>query len=217
MPHPKPLLAAEAELEQVAELFAQRFPATNHTALLGKNATKVALLNIVSRAGYMHLSCHGGFDANAPLESALQLANTEPLNLREVLYGAAKPLQAQLVTLSACQTGISDYNNLPDEYIGLPAGFLQAGVPGVVGTLWPVEDFSTALLMIKFYELHLFGDKANCKGPLPPGEALAGAQRWLRELTNRELRDYISGQPIQTTDSMPRSPTRRVHGFRPIS
>jgi CHAT domain-containing protein len=201
MPHPEPLLAAEAELEQVEKLFAQRFPATNHTALPGEKATKAALLKDLPGAGYLHLACHGGFDEEAPLESALQLANTEPLNLREVLYGAAKPLRARLVTLSACQTGISDFNNLPDEYIGLPAGFLQAGVPGVVGTLWEVADFSTALLIIKFYELHLFGDKANCKGQLPPAEALAHAQRWLRELTNRELQDYISGQPIQATHS----------------
>jgi CHAT domain-containing protein len=62
---------------------------------------------------------------------------------------------------------------------------VQARVPGVVGTLWPVEDFSTALLMMKFYELHLFGDKANCKGPLPSAEALAGAHPGLRELTSR--------------------------------
>jgi CHAT domain-containing protein len=199
LPHPKPLVAAEAELEEVAELFARRFGATNHTTLLREKATKAALLKDLPEAGYVHLACHGGFDANAPLESALQLANGELLTLSEVLYGKAKPLLARLVTLSACQTGISDFNNLPDEYIGLLAGFLQTGVPGVMGTLWPVEDLSTALLMSKFYELHLFGDKASGSRPLPPAEALASAQRWLRELTNRELLEYFAGQrPVGT-------------------
>jgi CHAT domain-containing protein len=61
----------------------------------------------------------------------------------------------RLVVLLACQTAITDFNDLPEEAIGLPGGFVQAGVPGVVGTLWPVNDLSTMLLMVKFYEAHL--------------------------------------------------------------
>jgi CHAT domain-containing protein len=193
LPHPKPLVAAEAELEEIAELFARRFGATNLTLLLREKATKAALLKDLPEAGYVHLACHGGFDANAPLESALQLANAEPLNLRQILYGAAKPLHARLVALSACQTGISDFSNLPDEYIGMPAGFLQAGVPGVVATLWPVNDISTALLMIKFYEFHLIGDERNVEGPMAPAKALSRAQQWLREATNDKLYRYSEG------------------------
>ncbi len=49
----------------------------------------------------------------------------------------------RIVTDSSC--------DLPDEVIGLPAGFLMAGAPGVVGSLWPVNDISTAPLMERFY------------------------------------------------------------------
>ena len=94
--------------------------------------------------------------------------------------------------LSACQSAISDFLHLPDEYIGLPAGFLQAGVPGVVGTLWPVNDLSTAMVMVKFYELHLRGDAQTGQGPLSPTEALCRAQRWLREVTSGELTAYFT-------------------------
>ena len=108
------------------------------------------------------------------------------------------------MALSACQTGISDFSNLPDEYIGLPAGFLQAGVPGVVGTLWPVNDLSTALLMIKFYEFHLVGDERNSERPMVPARALCRAQRWLRQATHDELYRYFEGhQELNAASRLP--------------
>ena len=45
--------------------------------------------------------------------------------------------------------------NSPDEFIGLPATFISLGAAGVLGTLWPVSDAATALLIGKFYELHI--------------------------------------------------------------
>jgi CHAT domain-containing protein len=57
-----------------------------------------------------------------------------------------------LLTLSACETGLIDFDNASDEYIGLPSGFLYAGSPSVVCTLWAVDQVSTAFLLIKFYE-----------------------------------------------------------------
>jgi CHAT domain-containing protein len=57
---------------------------------------------------------------------------------------------------------------------------LQAGVPGVVGGLWPVDDPTTALLMARFYHHHL-------KGDLNPASALALTQQWLRNLSLAEV------------------------------
>ena len=82
--------------------------------------------------------------------------------------------------LSACQTAIQDFANLPDEAIGLPGGLTQAGVPSVLGTLWSVNDASTALLMVRFYEL-LLQDR------LPPPVALRQAQLWLRRRDQRGI------------------------------
>ena len=77
----------------------------------------------------------------------------------------------------------------PDEAVGLPAGFLNAGTPGMVGTLWTVSDDSTALLMCRFYELHL-GRAADQLTPLSPAEALRKAQLWLAQLTTGQLNNY---------------------------
>jgi CHAT domain-containing protein len=82
--------------------------------------------------------------------------------------------------LSACETGLSDIRQSPDEFLGLPAGFLQAGAPAVVSTLWRVDDLSTMALMERFYQGHL-------RDGLPPAAALRAAQRWLRDATAEEL------------------------------
>ncbi len=63
--------------------------------------------------------------------------------------------------------------------------FLAAGAAGVVSTLWSIDDFATALLMSRFYELlreDTFSD---------PGEALRGAQLWLRSVTWAEEEAYL--------------------------
>jgi CHAT domain-containing protein len=92
------------------------------------------------------------------------------------------------VVLSACQTAVTEFRRLPDEAIGLSTGCLQAGAAGVVSTLWPVADASTALLMVRFYELCLGRGGAP---PLDPAAALGEAQRWLRDATREELARWL--------------------------
>jgi CHAT domain-containing protein len=86
--------------------------------------------------------------------------------------------------LSACQTGITEVNRVPDEAIGLPAGFLQAGVSGVISTLWPVDDQSTAVLMAEFYRLLLTEQ-------LDPATALAQACKYVRDAAARDLTQWF--------------------------
>ena len=85
----------------------------------------------------------------------------------------------RLVILSACETGVFDFQRTRDQFIGLPATFLQAGAAGVIGTLWPVDDTSTALIMMKFYNLHLANN-------MEPALALRRAQLWLRDAALRK-------------------------------
>jgi CHAT domain-containing protein len=91
------------------------------------------------------------------------------------------------VTLSACETGLIDLQSPSDEYVGLPSGFLFAGSPSVVSSLWTVSDLSTAFLMMKFYELLL--DKNQDTSV--PG-ALKNAQKWLRSLTVQEYKNKLN-------------------------
>ena len=100
-----------------------------------------------------------------------------------------------LVTLSACETGISDIFRSPNEYIGLPAGFLQAGAPAIISCLWSVDDRSTSLLMVRFYRNHLTN---GMSGPA----ALREAQLWLREATCDEIEEF-SDRFLQTAQIKP--------------
>jgi len=182
LPSHQPLPGAEAELASIAALF----PDSGRRVFFGTAATREALLAEFSEATHLHLSCHGVFDARRPLQSSFELANST-LTLGDLLKGEARPDSARLAFLSACQSALTDFQSLPEEVIGFPAGFLQAGLPGVVATLWPVNDQATALLAVKLYELHL--------GGLPPVEALRLTQRWLRTANAAELAAFIVQHP----------------------
>ncbi len=178
----RPLRYARPEAEEIA----LRFGGTPHL-YCETAATHAAITAAIPGTSYLHFSCHGTFDPEQPLQSGLILSGGERLTLRQVLDNL--PLTAaRLVTLSACQTAISDFGDLPDEVIGLPAGFLQAGAVGVLGSLWPVDDLSTALFMDHFYLLH----RGNGTDGLEPAAALQATQRWLRCLTVAELSDLFA-------------------------
>lgn len=165
---------ALAEGEQVARLF----ESDKITVLSGAAATADAVMN-QSLAGYVHFACHGSYHWADPMQSGLELANHQPLTLAQII-GQFDLNNTRLVTLSACETGLTDIRQAPDEYLGLPTGFLQAGAPSVVSTLWAVNDLSTMLLMERFYQVHLR------EGRDFPA-ALRQAQIWLREVTAGEL------------------------------
>jgi len=171
----EPLDFAEAEVNAVATLFT-----AGHPPLVREQATREALLAELPVATHLHLACHGAFDPDEPLDSALYLGGQDRLTLRDLLDGDLDLTMVRLAVLSACQTGITEFLRVPDEAIGLPAGFLQAGVPGVVSTLWPVNDISSAVLVAEFYRLLI-------RQRLAPAEALGRAQRYVRDSTPREL------------------------------
>jgi CHAT domain-containing protein len=111
--------------------------------------------------------------------------------------------QCRLVTLSACETGMTGLNDLSDEYISLPSGFLYAGSPSVVSSLWEVSDLSTAFLMIKFYENFRQSSQREAGAV---AVALNQAQKWLRNLTTEEfekLLDQYKPQIEQIFAQMP--------------
>ena len=100
----------------------------------------------------IHLASHGEFDPVNPLASALKLASgptTANGDLTaEDVFGLQ--LDAELVTLSACQTGLGSIQ-AGDEVIGMNRAFLYAGTPSLLSTLWRVSDVSTAVLIKHFY------------------------------------------------------------------
>ncbi|NJL87327.1 MAG: CHAT domain-containing protein [Leptolyngbyaceae cyanobacterium SM1_1_3] len=153
---------------------------TQPQVLPQEHATVDAVLAALPHASHLHLSCHGTADFNTPLNSGLLMAdglltlrNLLDLKLTEGPSGGIR-----LAILSACETGLPGLK-LADEAISLPTGLLQAGVAGVVASLWSVSDLSTMMLLVRFYD-YWREDK------LEPAIALRQAQQWLRDTTNRE-------------------------------
>ena len=180
-----PLRFARMEVEEIKSLFSGKVQLLSEA-----DATKEAVEEHLGSASYLHFACHGIFNPSEPLNSGLILSRGDKLTLRDLLE-YVQTWQARLAVLSACQTAVTEFAKLPEEAIGLPTGFLQAGVPGVIGTLWPVDDLSTAILMVRFYQYHLKGDPDTGEDPMPPAYALRKAQLWLKSVKNREIKDYV--------------------------
>ncbi|MEA5581842.1 CHAT domain-containing protein [Nodularia harveyana UHCC-0300] len=191
----------------------------SHQVLTKKQATKAALSQAerqLKQANYLHFSCHGSFNFNSPQSSCLILADayvspefadidpnryvkiskykavdlTECLTLGNLFERTLDFSQTRLVVLSACETGLIDFNNTSDEYIGLPSGFIYAGSSSVVSSLWTVNDLSTSFLMIKF--IQILQNATEISVPL----AMNKAQQWLRDATKEELQEWTSQLPL---------------------
>jgi len=108
-------------------------------------------------AQLIHLAVHGELNLQNPRLSFLQLGGDEQadgyLQIPEI---AKLPLQAHLVTLSACESGlgnsISQFTAPTNELISLSSAFLIAGAQNVVASLWKVHDYATAELMVSFHK-----------------------------------------------------------------
>jgi CHAT domain-containing protein len=142
-------------------VLAPLFP--DSTALLDESATLAAVREQAPNADVIHLACHGQFRPDNPLFSSLRLGDGW-LTVRDA-YGLN--LRCSLVTLSACETGVSAVAP-GDELIGLARGFFSAGAPTLLLSLWAVDDEATATLMLNFY--------TRLREGAAPAEALRFAQ-----------------------------------------
>jgi tetratricopeptide (TPR) repeat protein len=146
-----------------------------------EQAKREQLLKEVADYSTLHFCCHGVANLFEPLDSGLAMGNDEKLRLRDLLQ--LRLPNGRLAVLSACETSLAG-TDLPDEVFSLPGGLMQAGVDGIVGSMWSVSDVSTMMLMARFYDFWR-DDK------IEPVEALRRAQQWVRDTTNREKKDYF--------------------------
>ncbi len=114
--------------------------------LTGKRATFDAFQKNAANFDLVHLACHGQFRPDNPMFSSLHLADGW-VTVRDLYY---RRLRAQLVTLSACETGINTIS-AGQEILGLARGFLSAGARSLMLSLWTVNDEATTRLMKQFY------------------------------------------------------------------
>jgi CHAT domain-containing protein len=165
------------ELE--AQYVSAHFIGSDSVILERGRATAAAVLESLNGRSYWHFACHGEFDWADARRSALIMARQQPLTVNELLQPSG-PRHPRLVVLSACETGLYEFAQNPDESTGLPSAFMALGAAGVVSTLWQVDDRATALIIARFYYLH------RNQGLTPPA-ALKLAQAWLRDASRSEL------------------------------
>lgn len=182
---------AEAEARAVADIL-------GGAAWCGRPDTLERLREAARDYRVLHLACHGEFLPDDPLGSWLEVGPGQRLSAADVLTtfrcqdSADYGLQADLVTLSACRSGVSRVLR-GDEPMGLVRAFLSAGARAVLVTLWRVDDVSSRLLMERFSsELVARGD---------PAAALRAAQQALRDTPRDTLRETV--RAWNTTAELP--------------
>ena len=189
----------------------------------------------LAQSEYLHFSCHGSFNDKNPLYSALILAPeiagetvlnpetnhkdrfvmlrdgrrfdtvTQGLTLGEIFAKLELPF-CRLVGLSACETSLIDASQMLDEYIGLPMAFLYAGSLSVISSLWCVDDFATAFLMIRFYQ-NL--PKENNSNVL----ALQAAQDWFRKVSRDDFLTWLRNDLKLDEDFVDNCEVRLLGGY----
>ncbi|MEO3876190.1 CHAT domain-containing protein [Nonomuraea sp. B12E4] len=188
-PSERPLAFAREQAYAIAETLG---PAR---VLVGEAASRTdlrAALAAPEAPAILHFGAHGAFDPAEPMRSGIELADGR-LTAQDIL---GMTLDVDLVTLVACETGISD-RRPGDELIGLTRALLYAGASSALVTLWRVDELSTSILLRDFY--------AALAGGIPKAEALRQAQDRLAERTfaevlahARESRRRLAGEPAAT-------------------
>jgi CHAT domain-containing protein/Tfp pilus assembly protein PilF len=146
--------------------------------LIGSRATEGAFSQLAPSREVLHLATFGVLNKRNPLFSYVQLNPDEGTDGRleaHEVFGLR--LEADLLVLSACETGLGSgmRHDVPpgDDWVGLVRAFLYAGAHSVVASLWPVDDRATALLMERFY--------AGLDAGRSRARSLADAQRAMLE------------------------------------
>jgi CHAT domain-containing protein len=146
-------LVALPESRHEVETIAADLPKPS-TILLGAKATKTNFEQLpLGHTSVIHLALHGYVDPEIPDRSALVFAPQQQatddglLQIREIRN---LHLNASLVTLSACDTGVGPVGE--EGVANIVNAFIEAGSQSVVSTLWDLEDHATAHLMTVFYD-----------------------------------------------------------------
>lgn len=146
------------EVKGIASLF----PAGKATEQVHGDATKQVVQSILLKQyRYVHFATHGYLDSDNPQFCGLLFPDADDDHLLHTFEIFELDLDADLVTASACLTGLGKYVQ-GEGMMGLMRAFFYAGTPSVCVSLWSVADDSTSHLMQNFYRLLVAGkDKAE--------------------------------------------------------
>jgi CHAT domain-containing protein len=160
--------------------------------LLGNDATKDTVVRALDGATHIHLACHG-YAAMQPeaLDARLFFRRAGGA------YRRRDPGAHRVSPAPGCTLCVR-YRSRPwlrrgrrgARHVDRPP---RRGAAGVISTLWPVDDYATALLMCRFYELLALQGEGAAESP---ARALREAQRWLRDLTLADERRLLAERPL---------------------
>ena len=201
--------------EQEAEQLVALFPPEASLNELGFEATRARVFaDTMGQYRFIHFATHGILNSKNPQLSGLVLSLLnpagEPINGFVRLYDIFNlNLPADLVVLSACQTGLGQEIR-GEGLIGLTRGFMYAGAARVVVSLWSVDDEATARLMTEFY-------RALLQRQMPPAAALQWAKQKLKEDPRFASPYYWAGFTLQGEWQNLRPTGQLVKGTSPVS
>lgn len=157
------LPGTEDELNSIQKEFGD-----DHAVFVAERSTETFIKKQAHEYRYIHFATHGSYNFFQPLYSFLLFNPSEEDDGRLTVHEVFElSLNSNLVTLSACETGLGNLSQ-GDELEGLSRAFIYAGSSSVIVSLWSVADYQTSILMSAFYS-HLKDHPAD--------RALALAQR----------------------------------------
>jgi CHAT domain-containing protein/tetratricopeptide (TPR) repeat protein len=198
-----PLPFTRTEVDAIAKLYPE-----DSEVFIGEAATEERAKETARNRRYLHFACHGVLDENFPINSGLVLSvppdpkegqDDGVLQAWEIIEKVR--LDADLVTLSACETGLGKEEG-GEGLVGLTRAFQYAGARSVLASLWAVSDESTADLMSRFY------------GHLKAGEAKVDALRAAQLEMIGGARQTGSNQTREMGGIAARSASNTAHPFR---
>ena len=162
-----PLPFARKEAEMIGQLLGVQ-------PLLGKHATKQAVLEMLHSVGLIHFAAHGSAErgeiALSPVRSTSRCPKEEEYLLRMSDISKVQ-LRAKLVVLSCCHSGRGQITG--EGVVGIARAFLGSGARSVLVALWAIDDKATETFMSRFYKHLVRGESAS--------ESLHEATKWMRD------------------------------------
>ena len=163
----KRLPFANKEAEMIGKLFGTQ-------PLLGKQATKQAVLQNIHSVSLIHFACHGNAERGEIVLAPPPLTDRTPqeedylLTMENI---SKVQLRAKLVVLSCCHSAKGQIS--AEGVVGIARAFLGSGARSVLAALWAIDDEATEHFMTHFYENLVHGESAS--------ESLQQAMKWMRE------------------------------------
>ena len=165
--HVSRLPFANKEAEMIGKLFGIQ-------PLLGKQATKQAVLQNIHSVSLIHFACHGNAERGEIVLAPPPLTDRKPqeedylLTMENI---SKVKLRAKLVVLSCCHSAKGQIS--AEGVVGIARAFLGSGARSVLAALWAIDDEATEHFMTHFYENLVHGESAS--------ESLQKAMKWMRE------------------------------------